>query len=187
MTTLTQNIKARLPSLQQIWPVFSIILFVIFSWMLYRFSYELPGWLYYMRVTNILILLAYMLSFSLVESLLILGFILLLSMIFPARYFKSVFVAQGSIQVFIITALAYALRRRVEYFAAMEGWIFAGLCLGLIVILVLNMIILSKIFSRFPVVEKWVSSLADRFTIFLYLYTPLGVLSALVIVVRNIF
>ena len=155
--------------------------------MLYRCFYELPGWLYYMSITNILILLAYMLSFSLVESFMILGFIVLLCMIFPTRYFKSVFIAQGSMQVFIITALAYSLRGRVEYFAAMERWIFAALFLVLIGFLVLMLIILSKIFSRFPVVEKWVSSLADRFTIFLYLYVPLGVLSALVIVVRNIF
>ena len=187
MTSLKQTLTARLPAIQQIWPVFSIIIFIDYTWVLYRFFFQVPSWLYYMKAGNLLVLFAYALSFSLIESFLVLLLVLLLCMIFPARYFKEKFIPQGSFQVLIITVLAYALRQRIEEFSKMEAWILIAIPVVAFLILTLSVIILSKIFERFWRIPKWVSSLAERMTIFLYLYPPLGVLGLLVVVVRNIF
>jgi len=187
VTTLRQNLTARLPTMQQIWPVFSIVLFITNSWLLYRFFYQIPSWLYYLRFTNIIILLAYTLAFALIESIIVIGFVILICMFFPSRIFKAKFVTQGSVQVFIISLLTYVLRQSVEDLATMDEWSIAAICLAVILLLVVMAAIIFLIYKRFPVLEKWISLIADRLTIFGNLYATLGVLGMLIVVVRNIF
>lgn len=191
MTTLKLKLSSRLPSTQQIWPVFSTIVFIIFTWMLYNFFFQIPSWLFYMKAAEILILLAYVMSYSLIESLLVLAFVLLLCMIFPASYFKNQFDALGSIQVFIISAIFYILRQRMGTFSKLEVEnqinVLVATLLSILVGLVLSVIIVSKIFERFPVLSRWTSSLANRMIIFSYIYVPLGLLGLLVVIIRNIF
>ena len=70
--------------------------------------WQVPSWLYYMNVWGVLALGAYVLAFALLESIIILGFVFLLSLAFPVKHFKAKFVQQGSVVVFIMGFLASA-------------------------------------------------------------------------------
>lgn len=187
MTAIKRFVSELLPPKNQIWPVFAIIVFIDFSWVLYRFFFQVPSWLYYMRASNLLILLVYTLSFALIESLLVLGLVLILCMIMPGRFFRDNFIPQGSILVFVITLIAFVLRQRIEEFSKMESWILIAIPLVVILVLVSTIVITSLFLNRFSLVKKWISTLAVQMTIFLYVYPPLGIVSLLVVVVRNIF
>jgi len=186
MSSIPNRIKARLPKAGQIWPVFSIILFIVFSWMLYRYFFQLPSWLYYMSTQNIFVLLAYTLSFSFVESLSVLLYVLFICFIFPGKFFKEIFIPQGSLQVIIITGLTYFLRLRLEDLAEMDLRMLVAIGIGLIIIQALSVVVIYMFLKRLPVTARWISSFAERMTIFYYLYAPLGVLCTLIVIVRNI-
>ena len=103
------------------------------------------------EASNLITLLAYTLSFSLLESLVVLGLVLVLCLVFPARYFKEKFIPQGSIQVVIVALLAYALRQRIEEFSKMEAWILIAIPVGVALVLVVSVLVFSWLFERFTI------------------------------------
>jgi hypothetical protein len=87
----------RLPPKNEIFPVYAILVFLIFSWALYRFFWYLPSWLEYLSLPAVLVVLSYSLAFALFESLVMMGVFLLLNLCLPAALFRRHFVAQGSL------------------------------------------------------------------------------------------
>ena len=88
MDQMRSRLRARLPSQNQVFLVFSVIVFVVFSWTLIREFFQVPSWLKYMVLGDILVITAYILAFALFESLLVLGFLLMLSGVFPVKIFR---------------------------------------------------------------------------------------------------
>lgn len=191
MTDLKHKLAARLPDKQHIWPVFSVIVFIIFTWMLYNFFFQIPSWLFYMKAVDILILLAYVMSYSLIESLLVMSSVLLVCMVLPSKYFKDKFVTQGAILVVVISGIAYFLRLQMETISKLE--IENQITTWLIIVttilfgIALMVIILAKVFDRLPGLSRGISSLANRMVVFSYIYVPLGLIGLIVVIIRNIF
>jgi hypothetical protein len=186
-----ENIKKRFlskfPSKQEIPPVFSSISFIFFSWSLYRMFWQVPSWLYYLNVWDVLILAAYVVSFALFESLVVLIFLLFLAFILPARWFKDKFAIQGSTAAVLIGIGAVALQRKIGVIYKLEIWqILAFPVLALILLTVLT-VAAAYIFKRFPILARLAANLADRMTVFAYIYVPLGLLGLAVVIWRNIF
>lgn len=187
MSNLTQKAASRLPDRSEITPVFSAVVFIFFSWSLYRMFWQVPSWLYYLKVWDVLILAAYVVSFALFESLVVMGFMLFLAFILPARYLKERFIVQGSLLVFLIGAGAVALQRKIGVIYKQEIWqILAYPALALIALIGL-IIAAAFIFNRFPHLARLAAGLADRMTIFAYIYVPMGLLGLAVVIWRNIF
>ena len=86
-----QFIKLKLPTRQEVLPVFSVIIFFVFTWTLYTMFYYLPSWLGDMYTRDILILSTYSFAFALLESLIVLGVMVVLALLLPARFFKDKF------------------------------------------------------------------------------------------------
>ncbi|MBN1149091.1 MAG: hypothetical protein JXA78_17665 [Anaerolineales bacterium] len=180
-------IRSKLPTRQEILPVFSSLAFIFFSWTLYRMFYQAPSWLYYLGAWDVLILAAYVLAFALFESLAALGFITLLCVLLPARRLKDQFAIQGSTAALLIGVGAVALQRKIGLIYKLELWqmlIYPLLALALLVILVLAA---SYAYERFRPLARLASALAERMTVFAYLYTPLGLLALVVVLLRNLF
>lgn len=179
--------KSRLPDNEQILPAFSAIIFVVYTWSLYRMFFQLPSWLGYLSIGNVLSLAAYVLMFALVESLVILGVLLLFSAILPASWLRKDFAVQGSTLTGIAAFGAYLVQRKVGllYKLSPEQLLVNALLIlaGLILILVIS----AFIYQRLPLLRKWVHSLAERMTVFTYLYLPLGILSLAAVLLRNLF
>jgi hypothetical protein len=142
----------------------------------------MPGWLFYLDLWEITSILAYALTFALLESLVILLVFLIIAAIMPARLIHVRFVTIGTIAVLVTAAWTifaqyndHALREmpaRILFF-----WLLLFLAsLGGLYMLVWR--------------QKWfaalVRALAERLSILLYIYLPLSLLGIVVVVLRNI-
>lgn len=150
----------------------------------------LPGWLNSFKKEYLLVILAYALAFALVESIATLGAIVLLVVLLPTRLFKGKFVAQGSAIACFLSSLALLFHRQPSrdnnLMMYLELWQFAVFLAALLAIIVVMVFVLSYLLERFSVLGKVINGIADRMMIFLYLYIPLGILSLIVIIGRNI-
>lgn len=182
----------RLPPRREAFLVFSVLVFCIYSWTLYRFFYQLPSWLNYTNLNGLLFISAYVLSFALIESLAMLGFILLLSVILPLRLFRQRFVTQGSTVALALSLGAVLLQRQVSILYDLELWqlIAAPLLVlaGLAALILLAPLLYDRLtFRQKPLLPRLLNELAERMTIFAYLYVPISLLGLLVVLFRNLF
>lgn len=186
-------IKSRLPSRDEILPVFSVIVFLVFSWALYRMFYQVPSWLGYLSIWNVLVLATYVLSYALFESLVILGFILFWCFLLPRRFFQDRFVVQGSSLVLALGAGAILIQRKIGviYELALEELILYPILVlaGIVVFLLLSAWMFSRLEAsrQLQIITRLITSLAERMVVFSYLYVPIGLFSWIVILVRNVF
>ncbi len=186
MATFKEHLESKLPSRQEVLPVFSVIVFIVFTWTLYRMFFQIPSLLFYMRVWDVLIISAYVLAFALLESVVVLGLLLIFSLLFPVKYFKDNFVAQGSTVVLMISMGAVALQRKMKIMYKLDGW---ELILYLFVILaavVFVIYVASYIYDRFKILPRLINTVAERMIVFVILYVPLSILGLFVVFVRNI-
>ncbi len=184
---MNKFIASRLPARAELLPVFSILVFFVYSWALYRMFWYVPSWLEYLSIGSLLIIAAYTLAFALFESLVMLGLLLLLCLAFPASLFRSRFIAQGGMLALAWSATAILIQRRVSVIYDLEIWqVFAGLAaaLGLSVATIL---LTAWLFRRFDRMRRLVEAASERMTIFAMLYIPLGLLGLGVVLVRNLF
>lgn len=171
----------RFPSLQDSIKVYSVIAMLIYAWSILRLFWELPSWLYYLTVPEIVPLFAYALVTNLLESLLVLAGLNLFFFVLPGKWFHESFVARASL--FVSLVLGYLM-----YFASLfgkEGDYPEGLLLWSPGVLVASFL-LSLVLVKITFVKKMLEALADRLTIFLYLIIPLSGISLLMVLIRNI-
>jgi hypothetical protein len=183
---VSRKLAARLPTRAEALPVFSIFVFLIYSWALYRMFWYMPSWLEYLSIGSILIIAAYTLGFALIESVVMMGAALFLCLIFPARLFRQQFVAQGSALALALGAGAYLVQRQVSMIYDWKVWqVYAGIgaVLAAMIILILVTAWLFRRFSRLP---HLLCAFAERMTIFAVLYIPLGVIGLVVVIIRNL-
>jgi hypothetical protein len=183
---MRQFIHRRLPGRKEIYPVFAILLFLVNSWMLYRYFWVIPSWMEYLSLTNLLVVAAYTFGHSLLESLLALAFILGLCLLFPPGLFRDCFTAQGSLVALGMGGVAVLLQRQVSIIYRWELWQIAAypaLFLAGLAALILGS---ALAFRRYPRLAGWVNEFAERMTVFGLLYIPLGVLGLVVVIIRNL-
>lgn len=187
MATFKEKIKERIPSRNELLPVFSLIIFIDFSWTLYRMFWQVPSWLYYMNFWGVLTLAAYALAFALLESTIILGCVLFLSLVFPVRHFRAKFVQQGSVVVLLLSVIAVALQRKIGLIYDQELEILLAFSLISLAGVCISIFIFSYIFEHFGIISRLIASFAERMVVFSYLYVPLSLVSLAIVLVRNLF
>ena len=180
-------LKSRLPVFRELFPVFSVFIFSGFSWGLYRIFWYVPSWLKYLSVSKIWIIAAYVATFALLESMFMTVLLVLFSLFFPARYFKDQFALQGASLAGLLSLSAYLLQRKINLVYRLELWQLAFFSFLLLTGLVLSVFLFYLLYTRVPVLARFVGGLAERITIFSYIYIPLGVFGLLVVVLRNLF
>jgi hypothetical protein len=189
--TKLQNLRSsfaeRIPARSQVFPVFSIIVFFVFTWALYRISDQLPSWLRYVSFSNIVTLFFYVLASAFLESLVVLGFVLLICLVFPVRFFKGIFVAQGSAFVLILSLAAILLQYNTYVIYSLQFWPLIGCTLLFLVALIVFVPLFASLFKRFKRLQSLLEAFASRMRVFGYLYTLIGLISLIVVLVRLIF
>ncbi len=176
----------KIPSRQESIPVLSVIVFIVFSWTIYRMVWYVPSWLEHLSIWSVATTAAYVLSFALLESMFIFILLWLFSLFFPRRIFKQQFIAQACSIVVVLSVGAFLLQRKMKLIYRLtytELLVYPAVILVFLVILVL---ILAYVFKRFESVTRFIRLLAERMTVFLYVYLPLGLLGWLVVIFRNI-
>lgn len=173
----------------QISPVLATLMFVIYGYAIYRLFWYVPSWLTYLPVGDILSIVAYMTTMALVESLFLLVLLLLVSFLIPGRYFTDRFIVQGSVVVWMMTIWGLAIHEDLNrYISELNYREFAISMFASLMLFVISIILVSQFFIfRFHWLEKVIRVVADRMTIFLYVYLPLSMIGLVTILIRNIF
>ncbi len=85
----------RLPKIEQITPVYSVGVTILFSWAIVTtIEVAINNWALYFGVADILSLFAYVMAGAFLESLLLISSLLMLSFILPQKIFGNKFVLQ---------------------------------------------------------------------------------------------
>jgi hypothetical protein len=186
LAKFSSSLKARLPSRQEALAVLSVILFIVFSWTLYRVFWWVPSWLEYLSIWNILIIVAYVLAFALIESLVVFGLIVLLGLVFPRQLFKDQFIIQGSAISVGLGVVAFLVQRKVNLIYRLELWQTLAFPILILIGVIVLVPIISIVLKRFARLSRLVLAAAERMTIFAYLYVPLGLIGVLIVIARNL-
>src|SRR4030042_5643748 len=105
-----EKISERFPSRQEATPVLSVIVFIVFSWTLYRMFWYVPSWLEYLSAWNVVITAAYVLSFALFQSVIVFGLICALSFVLPQKIYRQQFIAQACSIAVAMSICAFLLQ-----------------------------------------------------------------------------
>ncbi len=184
---LFQFLKSKLPTRQEVLPVFSIIIFFVFTWTLYTMFYYLPSWLGDMYTRDILILSTYVFAFALLESLIVLGGMVVLALLLPARFFKDKFVAQGGFLAVLASLVAYLIHPKLGDAIPLRLLYLVQISIITLIGTVILIVLLSFLLDRLPGLTRIVNTIAEGMTIFAYIYMPLGLLSLFVVLFRIVF
>jgi hypothetical protein len=181
-----EKLSEKLPSRQEAVPVFAVVVFVVFSWTLYRMFWYIPSWLEYLSIWSVLITVAYVLSFALFESCVIFGISCLFSLFFPRRIFKQQFVVQACSIVAVLSIGAFLLQRKMKLIYRLTYLKVLVYPVFILIAILILILILSYIFRRFEFLSRFIRVVAERVTIFLYVYVPLGLFGLLIVIIRNV-
>jgi hypothetical protein len=191
---MTTRLSQRFPPGPAIAPVFAWLVVLIFSYALYQFFWYTPSWLAYRTPGDILAIASYVLGLALLESLILMGGLLVVAALLPARLLREHFAAQGALLVWAAAGWAMLILAAINHDLAeinyLQDQFFGGEILFGLVLLAL--IVLSLVFApyfavrRFRRFERGVLALGQRITVFLYIYVPLGMLGLAVVTIRNI-
>lgn len=154
---------------------------MFYGWSLVIFTYKLPGWLYYLTLTEIGGILAHQLMVNLLESAVALVLLLLVCAILPARFLKDEFPVRGTaVSIIMIGAMMVFLVRA----AAAPG---IGGSMALVMLVALAAAVLAAVFStRFRPVRAALLWLSDRLIVFLFILLPLSAVSMIYLLVRSL-
>lgn len=176
------NFSKRIPSLEQLAPVYSIVVVVLYSWSLLHFFWRLPSFTYYSTVGEIAIIYAYLTVVNFFESVVILLATIVLCVILPGKWFYDRFVTKGILLVSLgLGYLAYVashISAEAPFPYMLVKWSPVAVILILALVLLLDQV---------EFLRRVLLALSDRFVTFLYISIPISVVCLLIVLVRNIF
>ncbi len=175
-------IRDRFPPRNDTIPVFAASIFIVYSWAILWFLQKMPGWLPFLSLWAILSILAYTLAFALLESCAVLLVLVLFGVLTPYKLIRARFISQGSVILFAAaswTAFIQLLRGALRMWSLSESILWFGIA-------ILSIVCASVLVYRMPRFQQALRSLCTRLSIFLYIYVPIGIISCMVVLVRNI-
>lgn len=175
--------KNRLPEFSAILSVYAVISSLIYGWTLVIFLWKLPSWILFLTISEIMVLLAYSLTSALMESLAVLGTLLLASALLPPAWMRDLFVARGTFTA--ITGLGAIMLYLYQYASIgydfineLIPWSLAALGLTLLV---------AFLAGRIRLLVRTAAWISDLLTIFVYVSVPASLVSLLIVLYRNLF
>jgi hypothetical protein len=176
---------ARLPDRQSIIGVYATAVFLVYGWTMFASFWQVPSWLFYLKISEILSIYAYSFVINFGESVTLIFLALFVGIILPGRWWNAQFKSKGALWIFVlmgsIMVRLYTNRAPDDweiFFFGQQTWWAYTLLLGLA---------LDFAFSHIVWLRKSLDFLADQMVVFLYIYLPLTIVSLVVVVVRNLF
>jgi len=175
------NLRRGWPTLGQLTPVYAVIVVLVFSWSLYRFFWRFPSWAFFATAGEIAVILAYMTSVNVLESLLVLLTPIVMSVLLPENWFHSRFVSRSVSLVALALAFLMYLDSQLQTYAPFPLELYRAAPLAGVAVLWLVFVI-----DRVAILRRAVEALADRATVFLYVSIPLSLLAVATVLIRNV-
>ncbi len=122
-----------------------------------------------------------MMAFSLLESLAVTGLLVLLSVVLPGSWLRDGFGYKGFIILVIATADAILLQKSITtVFPSTLRLVAFSLAP------ILASVLLIMALRKQPRLQSLLVNIQDRFLIILFVYVPIGLISLMVVMFRNI-
>jgi len=174
--------RTRFPNRQEIFKAFAVCVFLVQVWSIYNVWHAVPSWALAMDTWTLAGTIAYTQAFALIESLLVLGLMVILAVILPGKWYRERFVAQSSVAI-ILAAIASVLAHL--YGQGWSMWNTRGFLtwLGILFCLIL---VASILVARFERLQRGLEALADRLLILSSVYIAIGLVSLILVFIRNI-
>lgn len=164
--------------------VFGGVVFLIYSWAIRGFLYQVSSLRLYHTLGEIFAVFSYLMAFALLESLIIMGFLILAGLILPRKWFREGFAYKGFITILVagiaVIRLHYYLFS-LNYALPPINEIYLGVAIT--VTLLISFVLL---FQSMPKLQKYLLLVQERLQIFIYFYIPLGILGLAVVLLRNL-
>jgi hypothetical protein len=176
------TLKRFLPSSSDVINVYSIIVFWAYSWCLFVFVFNLPGWILKVPFSEILGYFSYGMIYVFFDTLLFLAIILLLSAILPVRWFRNNFVVSGALTATML--FFWVVFFQVNFNLLLESPENNNLLILLVAMVIL--ILSLELARRLSLIQKVFSWFASACVVFVYVYGILTVIGFVVVIARNI-
>jgi hypothetical protein len=149
--------------------------------------YQVPSWISYLSIGETLVLISYVLAFALFESGIVLIFLVFLCLLLPVQFLKRNFIAQSSVLISMISLVAVVVQLNIKIIYRLNLTQLILYPLVILVVIILLLIACSILFKYFDKLTHFVNAVADRMVIFSVIYIPLGIISLIVVIIRNLF
>jgi hypothetical protein len=178
---MLDGLTTRLPPWGDVLGVFNIVVFIIYSWEIWVYLFGLPSLMFYLGAGDVASVFLYAMAFALIESVLVTSAAVILSIILPSKWLRDGFTYKGSLGVLVAAVTLLSIRNHL-------GSVFPPVQLLLQDFLISALIcaLLFVVFHNAARPRIILLTLIERFSVFLYLYVPLGVIGLLVVLVRNL-
>lgn len=126
--------------------------------------------------------IAYTQAFALLESVFVLFCLLFLGAILPTQFFRKKFVALGGTVVFVTAAwamIAHYNSAKTSLWGGKDFLPWAALYLA-------SLVVPSVLIRRYKKLEELMVSFIERLSVLSFIYVSIGVLSVVIVVLRNV-
>lgn len=172
------------PVTREVSRVFSLVIFIVYTWSIFRYLYQLPSWFLAHNIKEIAIYTAYICATSLIESVLIFLFIFVIGAIFPKRYYWGKFTTVGCLTAIVIASWGLVLQSQkpnlLDYDISNILEILVFFLLSILSAIILGNILHVKA-QKFV---KIIKDFTERSIIFIWLYPPIGFISLVYVIFR---
>jgi hypothetical protein len=175
------SIVNKIPKLEEIVPVYAVIVMMIYPWTLARFFWKLASWILFASVGDLAMFFAYMVVVNLMESIVVLLVPILMSILLPQSWFYDRFKTRSVALVLSGVGFLIYLSKNLHADAPFPLTLVRWMPMAVVTILVLVFLV-----DRVGFLRKLLEEVANRLTIFLYISIPISAIALLVVLIRNI-
>ena len=175
------KLKKFLPPWREIFLVYSIVNFLVFSWAIFIFLYYLSGWILFLSLLDLLVVFSYGTLVVFIDIMLIMSLTLTLVILLPAKIMREKFVPVGGMFATIFFLWTVILQVGFEEIVELEQHQF----ILLVCTIVLSIFISLYAAHRVRFVATAVEGFSKRAGIFTALYAPWCFISLVVVIIRN--
>lgn len=175
-------LKGRLPPRESIRNIFTTSVIVIQAWAFFNLFREIPAIRLRTEFWDVLGTVAYVQAFALLESLFVTGVIVLLGMLLPKRLRQSKFSALGT--TLIVVAACWSIFIHYDLLPLKE-WPPLKVFDRLAILLIALIVTLIPVWY-FDQVSAFIDKLIREGFILAQLYSFIGVLSIIIVLIRNV-
>ncbi|HVN15974.1 MAG TPA: hypothetical protein VMT73_09565, partial [Anaerolineales bacterium] len=171
---LFPGLSERLPKLNQVLAVHGLIVMFVYGWSLYWFLWNLSAWISFQSFGEIAIIFIYTVAVNLLESIVVIGILLLIGLVLPGKWFRNQFdFAAALIVIFVLSWFVY--------------FVWYGMQARYLLYLPLFLLLMGGVWFlgiRVSNVKHLVRNFVDRTSIFSYIALLMGSISVLIVLFR---
>lgn len=166
--------------------IYAVIVFMVYSWTLLTSFYNLPSWMFYLTVGQILSMYAYAFLMNLAESLCLLFAVIFLEItLFRMLKNREGFQVRSILLVLIVfTSITFRL---ILFKTSGETEMFSsGQELTWWLLVLVPSLLLVVFLPKINLIRGFLEAIAERALVFLYIYLPLSFVSIIIVIARNL-